>query len=185
MYCSYEDYLLFFLRWWADANVENRREDPAIWDDWDEARWHLIRRLCREQHQGRYPPLNERPQSSGPLRAMVEIELGSIVLLREFVRNRIRVRLGQPAPAILDAPFGHTTLLQGARLTRRDIQDGFIDPKEEYGLDKPTALAHCDAIEAEERLAVLSYPGEPPRTQDKDALKAWKERLTREAIPPR
>lgn len=96
---------------------------------------------------------------------MVEVELGSIVLLREFVRNRIRVRLGQPAPAILDAPFGHTTLLQAARLTRRDIQEGFIDPKEEYGLDKPTALAHCDVIEAEERLAVLRYEGEPPRAR--------------------
>ncbi len=182
MYCSYEDYLLFFLRWWAEA--EHRREDPAIWDDWDQARWLLIRKLCREQHQGRYPPLTERPQSSGQLRAMVEVELGAIVLLREFVRNRIRVRQGLPAPAILDVPFGRTTLLHAARLTRRDIQDGFIDTQEEYGLEKPAALAHCDAIEAEERLAVLNHAGEPTRTQDKDALRAWKERLRREAARP-
>ncbi len=226
MYCSDEEYLRFFNRWWADA--ENRKDDPTIWNDWDEARWHFVRRLCREQHRGRFPLADEKPQSSGPYKVLVEIELGAIILLREMVRNRIRTRLGHTVPkppppqstsdlpaslpkgsieaqinesrkqcldlglafgpeavnnAPLDiaAPIIQLALLQGARFTRRDILDGFIEPAEEYGLDKPTALAHCDAIEAEARLAVLSWTSEPLRTQEKDALRAWKERLTSES----
>jgi hypothetical protein len=228
MYCSDEDYIRFFNRWWADADAESRREDPAIWDDWDEARWRFIRRLCREQHQGRYPDVSEKPQSCGPWKVLVEVELGAIILLREMVRNRIRTRLGHAvpksppppstseppasppkgslaaqlaesnkqcsdlglawgpeavnkAPIDVAAPVLQLGLLQGSRFARRDIIDGFIDPTTEYGLDKPTALAHCDAIEAEARLAVLGWTSEPLRTQDKDALRAWKERLARES----